>query len=135
MASTSELWLVEGVDADVFEVLSAHVTALPSSSPINVNTATVQVLMALNPGIEELDAESLQEDAKSDGFESVQEFIKHKAIRQLRLPAEGLSVASSFFVVTSEVETEYGVVRLHSLLRRDAEGRSTILARSLGTPI
>lgn len=135
MASGSELWLVMGVDADVYKVLSEHVTVLPASAPINVNTATVPVLMSLNPGIERLDAESLRADAKEDGFENVEGFVEHEAIRQLELPADGLSVVSSFFLVTSEVKTEYGGVSLQSLLQRDKSGQTRVVARSLGTPI
>jgi general secretion pathway protein K len=135
MASASELWLVMGVDAAAYNVLSEHVTVLPASAPINVNTASVPVLMALNPGIERLDAESLRADAKEDGFESIQDFVGHEAIRQLELPAEGLSVASNFFLVNSEVKTEYGSVTLQSLLQRDKSGQTRVVARSLGTPI
>jgi general secretion pathway protein K len=117
-----------GVDAAAYKALSEHVTALPGSASINVNTATVPVLMSLNPGIERLDAESLRADAKEGGFESVEDFVGHEAIRQLELPADDLSVASSFFLVTSEVKTEYGSVALQSLLQRDESGQTRVVA-------
>jgi len=44
----SELRLVAGVDGDVYAALAPYVTALPQGTPINVNTASVPVLMTLS---------------------------------------------------------------------------------------
>jgi general secretion pathway protein K len=47
----SELRLVAGVDGDVYAALAPYVSALPSGTPINVNTAAVPVLMTLSPNV------------------------------------------------------------------------------------
>jgi general secretion pathway protein K len=47
-AHVSELRLVRGVDGDVFAALAPYVAALPACTKINVNTASVPVLMTLN---------------------------------------------------------------------------------------
>jgi general secretion pathway protein K len=47
----SELRLVAGVDGDVYAALAPYVTALPQGTPINVNTASVPVLMTLSRNV------------------------------------------------------------------------------------
>lgn len=44
----SELRLVAGVDGDAYAALAPYVTALPEGTPINVDTASVPVLMTLS---------------------------------------------------------------------------------------
>ncbi len=134
MASVSELRLVQGVDAGIYEKLAPLVSALPATEPLNINTAAAEVLMSLNPGIEAGDADTLKEEAENGGFESVEDFVGHEAIKQLKVPAEGLSVTSRYFLLTSEVRMNNGVVKLYSLFDRDSSGPSSVLLRSLGTP-
>ena len=47
----SELRLVAGVDGDVYAALAPYVAALPEGTPINVNTASVPVLMTLGENV------------------------------------------------------------------------------------
>ncbi|MHB8446501.1 MAG: type II secretion system minor pseudopilin GspK [Rudaea sp.] len=47
-AHVSELRLVAGVDGETYAALAPYVTALPEGTPINVNTASVPVLMTLS---------------------------------------------------------------------------------------
>ncbi|MFW5970302.1 MAG: type II secretion system minor pseudopilin GspK, partial [Halofilum sp. (in: g-proteobacteria)] len=50
-AAASELRLVRGIDAEAWQVLAPHVSALPGATDINVNTATPTVLRAVVPGL------------------------------------------------------------------------------------
>jgi general secretion pathway protein K len=50
-AHVSELRLVRGVDGDTYMRLAPHLCALPQGTPINVNTASVPVLMTLAPNM------------------------------------------------------------------------------------
>jgi general secretion pathway protein K len=50
-AHVSELRLVRGVDGDVYTLLAPHLCALPRGTTININTATVPVLMTLAPNM------------------------------------------------------------------------------------
>ena len=47
LLQVNELRLVRGIDASVYQRLEPHVCALPTPSAINVNTASIPVLMAL----------------------------------------------------------------------------------------
>ncbi|MGD8482506.1 MAG: type II secretion system minor pseudopilin GspK, partial [Gammaproteobacteria bacterium] len=48
ITSTSELMALPEMDLDTYRTLAPHVTALPAGTAINVNTATVPVLMSLS---------------------------------------------------------------------------------------
>jgi general secretion pathway protein K len=140
MAHISELRLVKGMDAEMFAALEPHLTVLPvatgpEAAGINVNAATVPVLMALSPELGEADAKALQEEAANAAFDSVEAFLSHSAVSGLALDAAGLTVASRFFSVHAEVETEYGYARIDSLIERVPDGPVRVVRRELGGPV
>jgi general secretion pathway protein K len=55
----SELRLLRGISGDVYAQLAPHVSALPQPTTINVNTATVPVLMTLSPLVTQQMAQAL----------------------------------------------------------------------------
>lgn len=55
----SELRLVAGVDGDVYAALAPFVTALPEGTPININTASVPVLMTLSRNVTQQVAQAI----------------------------------------------------------------------------
>ncbi len=134
MVSISELRLVAGIDAEGYRKLLPHVTSLPGEAPLNVNAASVPVLMSLHPELSEADAETLREHAEGEGFESVDDFLGHEAVSRLELEPEDLSVSvsSSYFRVSTQVETVYGQLRLESLLERDGESTPRVIRRTMG---
>lgn len=129
MASPSELLLLEGVDAEVYAVLRPHVAALPVEAKLNVNTATVPVLMSLAQGVSESDAESLMEDRP---YEKVQDFEAHTALAGRKLDKDILTIETEHFLIASQVE--YGSLsqQRYSVLQRDAKGEGRILMRAQG---
>jgi general secretion pathway protein K len=134
MVSTSELRLINGMDAESYRKLLPHVTTLPTQSPINVNAATVPVLMSLHPDLSQADAETLREHAESEGFETVDDFLGHEAVSRLELEPEDfpIAVSSSYFRVLTRVETGYGRLSLESLLEREGSGTPRVIRRVLG---
>jgi general secretion pathway protein K len=132
MASTSELRLVKGVTREAYEVLAPLLSALPTATPVNVNTASVPVLMALADGITESDAAALV-DARGDaGYASVDDFVRQDALAGRKITAEGLAVASDYFMVRAEAKIGRAQVHMNSLLRRDAGGQVSVVWRSRG---
>ncbi|AHE67167.1 general secretion pathway protein K [Legionella oakridgensis ATCC 33761 = DSM 21215] len=51
MKSVSEFRLLHGVDSQIYQTLSPYVIALPETTPININTAPLPVLMTLGNGL------------------------------------------------------------------------------------
>jgi general secretion pathway protein K len=127
MVSISELQLVEGFTAEVVAALAPHVTALTGSTAINVNTATPQVLLALNENITEQDVERLITDREQAAFTDSAAFLAHDALAGLEL-AIPTGVSSNWFQVLTDVRVGSGQARVESLLERDS-GKLQVVSR------
>lgn len=132
MASASELLLVQGVKSEVYQKLAPFVTALPTRTAININTAPAPVLMMLGQGITESDAEALIEARAKDGFPNVQAFLQHDALAGRGVNAENLSVSSDYFLLDAAAQYGRGQTRLYSVLHR-ADTAARVVMRGLGT--
>jgi len=126
LVDISELRLVKGYTPEVLAVLEPHVTALPVSTGININTATPLVLLALHADIEESDVEQLIEarDEEADGepFTDIKAFLAHDALAGLELLVD-VDVKSDWFNVQTDVSVGRGQARLESRIVR---GESTL---------
>lgn len=129
MVAVSELRLVKGVDREAFQALAPHVSALPGSTAINVNTATPEVLRAVAKGLGPGDAEALVEDRGEDGYGSVGDFGQHRALAGKDLPSGMLTVSSSYFLVEARVNIGSTNVHLYSWLRRGGD-KIRVISRS-----
>ncbi len=127
LSSVSELGLIQGFTAEVMAVLRPHVTALPVHTDINVNTATPEILRALNENLTEADAESLIKDREGDGYEDKAAFLAHDALAGVEVDVD-IGVSSDWFTVQTDVMVGRGRARLKSRLLREG-GPSRIVSR------
>lgn len=130
LVSASELRLVRGIDAEAWAALAPHVTALPAQTPINVNTATPVVLQAAVEGLGADAAKQLHEQAGDEPFATIADFREHPLLQGQEVAGDGLSVGSSHFRVRIDVEMGPVTYTLYSWLRRNSDGRSTVLRRA-----
>jgi len=130
MASTSELRLIRGIDAEAYERLAPHVAALPQRTPINVNTATEAVLVAI--GLDTATAEAITELRQEEAFDSVTAFTDHPLLEGSEVDSTDLSVSSQFFLLTAEATVSHGQRRLFTVLQRGNRAVQP-LRRSFGT--
>lgn len=132
LANVTELAALEGMDKASFDILLPHITALPGSTPINVNTATAAVLQSLGPNLDESDVEGLLEQRKDAGFaDFTQTFL---TLAPDMLP-ERISETSSYFQLKAVVQIDTVRVTYFSVLQRAPQGGPvTTIVRSLGTP-
>ncbi|MBI5041754.1 MAG: type II secretion system minor pseudopilin GspK [Gammaproteobacteria bacterium] len=134
--SISELRLVKGFDAAVWNKLAPYVCALPGArTALNVNTAAAPLLQALSESLTQRDAEQLVEERGTEGFESVDAFVQSEVFAGRPLTEEqkgNLAVASQFFLARSEVSVGSARARVFSVLQRGSNGALT-LARTQGT--
>ncbi|HEX5055546.1 MAG TPA: type II secretion system minor pseudopilin GspK [Gammaproteobacteria bacterium] len=152
-ASVSELRMVRGFDVEQFDLLSKVLTVLPAATSINVNTAPMEVQIAL--GVDPAMAEALDQNPDRDPepttnpagtadpqtqakkqrmiaeFESIDDYIK--AANNPRVKKEGLAVTSSYFLVESEARIDRGYCLLKSILYRDNSGNIRVVMRTQGT--
>lgn len=133
MVQVSELRLVRGVDARVYAALAPHVCALPTPSGINVNTASIPVLMALADGLSESEARRIYNEGRAN-FASVDAF--QAQLQQLGRSAdgglEGIAVTSHWFLAETMLELDSIPLNYFSLIERDPD-RSRVRQRSRGS--
>jgi general secretion pathway protein K len=131
LVSISELRLVKGFTPEVMQVLLPHVTALPESTPINVNTATPAVLQALHEELTADDVELLLLDREESGFATINDFLAHSALAGLEISA-GIDVKSDYFSILTDVLVGQSQAHLDSLLARDE--KTTRILQRVRTP-
>ena len=119
LAELADLAGLTGAEAGRLAMIEPLTAFLPESTPVNVNFAPPEILMAVTPGLSLKEAESLVNRRARAHFTSAQEFIKALP-EKLRpsAPATFYTVESQYFL--SEAEAWYGrvYVRLRALLYR-----------------
>lgn len=128
ITTTTELLAIEGFGREIFGVLAPYVAALPSGTPVNINTLSAPVLYALVPELSTADAEGIIENRPEDGFETMDEFIKLAETADVL----ELSLNSSFFRVFVRVTVGTHQQSMYSLLSRDGVSVRPLL-RSFGS--
>lgn len=129
LASVSELLLIKGYTREVYDKLRPFVSAINANTTINVNTAPKEVLLALAKDLSDGDIESLVRQQDNGGFKTLNDFTSHSAFTNKGLSAEGLSVTSQHFLLTSNVMIGRIRQQVESLLYRDNSGQVTVRLR------
>ena len=109
-------WL--GMSPQALQSLSPHITLLPMRTPVNLNTATVQVLYASVPGLSMSDAQRLVQQRERQHWANLDAF--QKALGST-VSLEGThSVSSRYFEVMGRLRMPQTVLQERSLVQRDA---------------
>lgn len=119
-------WL--GLSAATLATLEPHISLLPGSTPVNVNTATTQVLYASVPGLSMSSAQRLVEQRASTHWSSVEAF--EKAAGRTNLESTH-SVSTRFFQVLGRLRMPQTTLLERSLVQRD-ESNLKVLWRDSG---
>ena len=131
ISNVTELAAVNGMDRASFEILLPHVTALPDTTPLNVNTATAAVLMSLNDNIDLGTADGLVELRQDGGFvdyRAVFDPIVHPDLQQ------DYAESSDYFQLKAVVQIDTVRITLFTVFRRDPSSREVApILRRLGT--
>jgi general secretion pathway protein K len=124
-------WL--GLKDDTLAKLSPYITLLPDRTTVNLNTAPVEVIFAIVPGLQPADAKLVVSTRNSSYFRDLADAeTKVPALKTQLKPSEH-SVITQFFEVTGRIRLEQTIVEVHSLVdRRDISNVKTLwLERSV----
>lgn len=135
MASISELRLVNGLTAADYEKLKPQLCALPSgNTSININMASAELIAALSPDLSASAAQELYNRVRNDAaFESIdQDFMQDPALEGIEIKVN-MAVKSEYFLAKAAATIGNTRVSLYSLLFRNEQGQTEVLARSHGT--
>ena len=112
----------------MIQKLRPFVAVLPEVTPLNVNTASAEVLITVAENMSLSDGESLIETRGEDGFETVARFTEQKELSGKKQMTTGqLSVESNWFLMVSESAIGQSRSRLASLIQRT--DKTTLVVR------
>ena len=133
LQSISELRLIKGFeDPQVYAAVLPHVCAFGVNTPININTATAEVLKSLADDLTDSDIEKIIEQRNDTAFNNTSELISSSNLDKKTTSTEGLSVDTEYFML--QTESTIGQVRVitYSIIHRSIDGSTTVVARSQG---
>ena len=121
-------WL--GLSPQALQTLSPHITVLPSPTPVNLNTASAQVLYACVPALNWSQAQSLVQQRERQHWTSVDAF--QKALGRPMNIDKSYSVNTHYFEVLGRLRMSHTVLQERSLVQRDGQNL-TVLWRESGS--
>ncbi len=112
-------WL--GVPESTVAVLRQHVTILPSRTQVNLNTASAEVLHAMEPGLSMADAQRLVSARERSPFRTVTEARLAIGADENMFGAERafVGINTNYFEVRSRLRLDQLMIEERALVRRD----------------
>ncbi|MDD2843374.1 MAG: type II secretion system minor pseudopilin GspK [Rhodoferax sp.] len=116
-AVTDLVWL--GLSPASLQALRPFVTLLPVRTPVNLNTATPEVLVASIAGLDMAQARFLETSRDARHLGTLQDAEKRLGSADIKLDAGLHAVASRFFSVTGQLRVGQAMLQETSVLQRD----------------
>ena len=107
--------------------IRAFATVLPQRTPVNVNTASPEVLAAVVEGMEIAEAMVLVQEARSNPFRNVADFSARLPRKALVQGIGEVSVESRYFRVLGRAVLGKADIRLDALLQRQGSAWPSIV--------
>lgn len=111
------LWL--GLTPESLNLLSPYITLLPVRTPVNLNTAAIEVLHAITPGIEMADAQKLVMARQGAHFRALTDVARVYPTRAAVFNESLHTVSSRFFEVRGSLRLDQTLLQESSLVQRD----------------
>lgn len=136
MQNVSEFRLIRGVTANIYQALSPYITALPETTPINVNSASKLMLMSLGNGLTESQVSEIIRLRDTKGIKDMSELFTN--IKDLNIRSKQITVESKYFLSIAKVTGDDQSLLNYSIIERakDQEGNIAVslVSESLNSP-
>ncbi len=139
MADISELRIIKGFDAKIFERMKRYVCVLPEATidKINVNTIPKEhpeLLQALLGNVSTEQASEILSNRPEDGYQEDTFWQQVESEQQVATARrQNVSFTSDYFLIQLEASMHGAVMRMGSLLKRGNNGQPfTVVARYFG---
>ena len=123
----AELTAAKGMSPRTIVAMLPFVSALPQGTPVNVNTASPEVLAAIVENLTPERVEALLTDRARKPFTTVAEFRARLPSGATLASDAGLAVASSYFLITIDARQGTTHSRARALVRRSGGARPAIV--------
>lgn len=110
-------WL--GVSPNTLQAITPFVALLPVRTPVNLNTAPPEVLVASVPGLDMAQARQLVQSRADKPLGTLSDALERLANPAVTIDAAQHGVASRYFEVTGQLRLGQATVQERSVLQRD----------------
>ncbi|CAH2773915.1 MAG: General secretion pathway protein K [uncultured Paraburkholderia sp.] len=132
MTSVDSLLDIPGYTPEIVERLQPFVTVLPTVTPVNMNTASAEVIAVVVPGMSVSAAQGFVARRKTVFFHNVgdvQLALQGSGVQQVAIDQSQLDVNTNYFIVHGDVQHERSEVDRTMLVYRDALIHTTRIVR------
>ncbi len=129
ITSPSELMAMSGFERESYRLLLPYVTALPSGTTLNVNTASDVLLASLSDDIDLSRGAALIEERGGADFPDINASFEGDVEPEVLQRIDGVS---QYFLLTASVAIGTNQFTMYSVLQRDNSGIVRAIFRSLG---
>ena len=129
LINVNELLRVKGFDRNVLSVLRPYVTVLPTRTPINVNTASPEVLAALVEGLSSQQAYTMAAKRERVYYRNTEDF-QQALPNGMTAPTDMVSVSSEYFTVQARVRNERLAIGNQALYHREGPALPKLIWRA-----
>lgn len=126
-------WL--GLSAQTLTVLRPFVTVLPVRTPVNLNTAPVEVIYACVKKFDLADAHAFVTTRNLTHFASLQDVLKATGSAATEFNQTQHSVTSQFFEVRGQLQIEQTRVQAQSVVQRENQEVKTLWQKRGAAPV
>ena len=123
------VWM--GLTPEVLAVLEPYITLLPQQTPVNLNTASAEVIYACTPGLDLAAAQKLVAARGRNHFRTLAEASQQVGGMAVQFAEGRHAIASRFFEVRGRLRLDQTIVQERSVLQREGLNVRTI-ARERG---
>lgn len=126
MQSITEFRMVYGVTAPIYRALKPYIAALPTTTPINVNTASPQVIKILGKGLDDAQLTEFLQLRQSKGRFDSKDIAT--LVSRFGLTASQISIESQYYLCVATISGTGFQTNYYMLLRRikDKDGKYSI---------
>ncbi len=113
-----DLLAVPGCTPLMIKTMRPHTVILPAPTPININTASAEVLTAGVSGLSLADATAITSSRRQAAFQNAAEFIKRLPDTAKGLDVGSVSVTTRYFLVNGAVTIRNAKLEIQALVER-----------------
>lgn len=128
--SISELRLLKGYKASLYQALLPAITALPEVTPININTAPKSILKLLGNGLNDAQVETLLEVRKNAPIIDLKN--SSLLLTKLKIPSYQVTAESQYFLSIARVHSQDLELTTYTIIQRKRE-QDKIITRIIYT--
>lgn len=129
MLSVSELRMVKDVNPSTYSSLEPFVTVLPEATPININTASKEVLISLTSAMNQTQVNELMASRKEKGIKNIREISD--LLSKLNIANNQITLESNYFLNVAYASSDNTNLTVYSLFKRNRDRNNKITVNLL----